>query len=235
MSNINKTNQSIEEKTKYVMEIYNKLENELDGNLFDNRNEEYSKSPDYHFLLNLCYGPWREERQMRVWDKVHKNFKKIGAIHKLTDEDIEKLGYPFRWQQNWIKKMVKYLDGKSFTQLIEEGNWWKLSGLEIRDKLKKITGAYTTKVISTFIRDYFKKDDIFAIDRRVRSMLNKLGLPNNEDLMVSLSKKAGINPAKFEIMLYNHYGKLCDDKKYDNCFLKEYCYCYIIKKECCKL
>ena len=69
--------------------------------------KEDQQVPDYYFLLNLCYGPWNEQRQKEVWQNVYKNFKEKceGNLLKATEGSI-KLGFPFKWQEKRVKNLA---------------------------------------------------------------------------------------------------------------------------------
>lgn len=109
------------------------------------------------------------------------------------------------------------------------------SGIEIRDKFKEIMGGSSTKVYSTFIRDFMEKDGVFPIDSRVFSMLNKLGLPKDEKLMVEICREHKIPPTLFEGFLYRFKDEFCDKNKYAECPIRDECWCYKIEKHCCKI
>lgn len=202
-----------------------------------NFKSEHKYNPNYHFMLNLCYGPWRGERQMKVWKNVYERFEKLGGDITKIDKTFSKvdLDFPFPWQFDHVLKFSKYLNdnGMTFAELLER--WKALRGLEIRNEMQRITNANTTKTFSTFIRDYLGKEDIFPIDTRVESMLNKLGLPNDEDLMVLLCQKAGITPSKLERMFYEFPENYCEKRRFNECPIRDECYCFILKDECCKI
>ena len=179
--------------------------------------------PDYYFILNLCYGPWREKRQKEVWQTVHKRFKEHfkGDLRQIDDV----LGFPLAWQEKRARRLRNYLKkkGVSFAkllQLIKSKN-----GLVIRNGFRKVIGASSdaTKTISTFIRDYLRKD-VFPIDSRIEKMLSYLGLPRDEDMMVVLCKKVGVNPRILNRMLYKHYGEKCEGDMHASCPFEGQCY-----------
>lgn len=194
---------------------------------------EHKNIPDYHLMLNLSYGPWREKRQNQVWKKVYTNFQKVGDIKDI--EDISNLGFPLSWQNERVEKMRSYLRNRSINlqDFLSELNGQ--SGIEIRNKFREIMGGNTTKIYSTFIRDFMEMDDVFPIDSRVSSMLNKLGLPKNEELMVKLCREHEIPPTLFEGFLYRFKDEFCDKNKYVECPIKDECWCYKIEKQCCNI
>ncbi|MBW1932306.1 MAG: hypothetical protein JRI56_04650 [Deltaproteobacteria bacterium] len=177
---------------------------------------------DYFFVMNQCYGPWRDERQKEVWDHVYKPFK-VKYNGDLRNIKNSFSYFPFKWQEDRIIKLSKYLNNKnlSFMEFLESIK--NLDGLKTRNEFKKILNAKNTKTISTFIRDSLKKD-VFPIDTRVQQILTYLGLPQDEDMMVYLSRKVQINPRIFERMIYNHYGNLCEKNNCKNCIIKVHCF-----------
>ena len=94
-------------------------------------------------------------------------------------------------------------------------------------------------------RDYAGElgDDIFAlarhkntfpIDTRVEYMLSILGLPNNEDMMIQLCEKEGINARILDRMLYTKWENCPEespgsDKECDKCGINLYCWMYILR------
>jgi len=188
---------------------------------------EHENIPDYHFLLNLCYGPWRPNRQKQVWEEAYKNFQVVGDIRNLMN--ILELGFPFDWQKERLKKMREYLIDNSISFEEFLSGIKEKSGIEIRDKFKEIIGGSSTKIYSTFIRDFMQKEDVFPIDSRVLSMLNKLGLPNDENLLVKLCKEHNLPPSLFEGFLYRFKEDFCDNNKFIDCPIREECWCYIMK------
>jgi endonuclease III len=183
--------------------------------------------PDYYYLLNVCYGPWVEERQKSVWLRAYKSFKQKynGDLTLVPDE--ENLTLPFRWQVKHIRRLATFLKGKglSFHQFLDslKGR----TGLQVRDEFRNILHAVSTKVISTFIRDYLNLE-VFPIDSRVDRILSYLGLPRDEDMMVSLCQGNVVNPKELNRMLYDYYGKKCASSESKtachHCILLEHCY-----------
>ncbi len=196
---------------------------------------EHEKIPDYQLLLNLCYGPWREGVQLMVWGDVYKKFQNFGDIRNLEDNDILNLGFRLPWQKERLRKMRNYLRDESISLQDFLSKLKDRNGIEIRDKFSEIMGGDATKVYSTFIRDFMEKDDVFPIDSRVLSMLNKIGLPNDEKLMVKICKQHEIPPTLFEGFLYRFKEDFCDNKKYADCPIKDECWCYKIEKHCCEI
>lgn len=236
---------NIIELEKKVRDICDKLSSTVDPPVYDreaaakwgNFKPEHKGNPNYHFMLNLCYGPWRDGRQKDVWNKVYRKFEELGGDITKIDETLSKgdLDFPLTWQFDHVLKLSKHLNdnGMTFAELLER--WKALSGLEIRNEMQRITNANTTKTFSTFIRDYLGKEDIFPIDTRVKSMLNKLGLPNNEDLMVLLCQQAEIMPSKLERLFYEFPENHCEKGRYNECPIRDDCYCFILRGECCKI
>ena len=181
---------------------------------------------DYSFVLNQCFGPWRPKRQKEVWQTAYKIFKEDckGDLRNATDS--VDMGFQLNWQKERMIKMSKFLNKNklSFTEFIKETE--NMNGVTVRDEFKRILGSVTTKTISTFIRDCLRKD-VFPIDTRVQKILSYVGLPVDEDMMVYLSRKVGLNPRVFERMLYKHYGERCGKKSpsvCQQCPMREYCF-----------
>lgn len=185
--------------------------------------------------MNLSYGPWHGKRQKQVWKTAYVKFQNVGEIRNLEDEDISNLGFPFDWQNKRLKKMRDYLRKESISLQAFLTKLKGQSGIEIRDKFKEIMGGSSTKVYSTFIRDFMEKDGVFPIDSRVFSMLNKLGLPKDEKLMVEICREHKIPPTLFEGFLYRFKDEFCDKNKYAECPIRDECWCYKIEKHCCKI
>jgi len=220
-----------------IAEIYDLLQKSLnaDGRFSDeNAMNEVNRwaeveprdqyTPDYYYLLNVCYGPWVEERQKRVWLRAYKSFKQKynGDLTLVPGE--ENLTLPFRWQVQHIHKLTTFLKAKglSFQQFLVslKGR----TGLQVRDEFRNVLNAVSTKVISTFIRDYLNLD-AFPIDSRVDRILSYLGLPRDEDMMVSLCQSNKVNPKELNRMLYHYYGKNCTSTEAcPHCILLEHCY-----------
>ncbi|RZN37173.1 MAG: hypothetical protein EFT35_06680 [Methanophagales archaeon ANME-1-THS] len=192
-------------------------------------------NPDYHLLLNICYGPWIPKIQKDVWRRAYAKFQSIGDIRKLEDEDISNLDLRFSWQRERIKKMRDYLRKESISFRDFLTRLKGLNGIEMRDKFREIMGGSSTKVYSTFIRDFMEKDDVFPIDSRVYSMRNKLGLPKDEKIMIKLCRDLEISPSLFEGFLYRFKEEFCDKNKYAECPIRDECWCSKIEKYCCKI
>ena len=76
------------------------------------------------------------------------------------------------------------------------------SGTEAREKLRDIMNVkHYSKVVSCMIRDIVNAD-CFPIDRRVKRQLKSWGLPVNEDQVITLCHKAGINPRELNRLMY---------------------------------
>jgi len=180
------------------------------------------KIPDYYFTLNLCYGPWVEERQKNVWTTVYRKFKESckGDLRNLTNS--MDLGFPFDWQDQHAKRLAQHLraKGMSFSDLFKTLD--KKSGLEARNELADIMRTSTTKTLSTLLRDLLSKD-VFPIDTRVQKILSYLGLPIDEDAIVIFCKKVGINPRTLNRMMYKH-GERCNSNLHSDCPLAAMCY-----------
>jgi hypothetical protein len=163
---------------------------------------EDKQIPDYFFIANVCYGPWRDKRQKQVWLKAYSIFKEFckGDL-RLVDNSID-LGFPFKWQTEKVRKIASFLrdKGVSFTEFLTSLK--SKSGLQARDEFRQILGSHVTKTVSTFIRDYLNLD-IFPVDRRVRRMLELWGLPKDEDEMLKLCEATGVNPKELNRMLYS--------------------------------
>lgn len=220
-------------KLKEIFDILN-LEYNATGDFSDNKFmikidegsgmlKEDKNIKDFYFILNLCYGPWREGRQKEVWDFSYNIFKEKYNGDLRNIDNATNMGLPLRWQIDRVNTMKEYLlkNNVSFNEFIASLD--NKTGLEVRNTFKKLFGSTQTKTISTFIRDILNKD-VFPIDSRVRNLLSYLGLPNSEDMMVYLSRKMGINPREYERMLYYHYGMKCDKKACKKCILNSKCY-----------
>ena len=224
---------------KRIKNVYDKLNSEYnknnecdDGNWFKEINNwsNIKKSdqniPDYYFILNLCYGPWRVKRQKDVWQNVYQNFKSKckGDLQKIAERSVN-IGFPFEWQENRALFLSEYLNDKgiTFAQFLQ--GLKSKNGLEVRDTIGEVVRATPgiTKTISTFVRDWLRKD-VFPIDTRVEKLLSYLGLPRGEEMMVFLSRKVGANPRIFNRILYRHYGERCDKGIHNGCPVYNDCY-----------
>lgn len=105
------------------------------------------------------------------------------------------------------------------------------TGAQVRDKIANIIHAKEKKTISTFIRDFMRKD-VFPIDSRVERMLSYLGLPRNEDIMIVICRAVGANPRILNRMFYKHIEEYCnkDPDRCDECFVEKECYFSAFKK-----
>jgi len=185
--------------------------------------EEDRKNPDCPFLMNICFGPWRVERQKRVWKKVYEYFRQKcqSDLRNLTQSI--RLGFPFDWQRKRAQRMAGHLrtEGKSLSDFLDR--LANLPGAQIRDEIARVIHAKEKKTISTFIRDFVSKD-VFPIDSRVGQMLSYLGLPRDEDTMIVICRAVGANPRVLNRMFYRHFGEYCNEDKCDKCFVVEECY-----------
>lgn len=137
-------------------------------------------------------GPWKEKQRAEVQQS---------GINWLNGKDLSEIKrvnkvYPFEWQNNMVKSMVKSLkqEEETFVQICR---FWK------KDKNIKTSiinffdmcgvSENGTKVLWLFIRDHLNLP-AFPIDRWVARNLDKKGLPKNSWEMVDLCEQANVNP-----------------------------------------
>lgn len=199
--------------------------------------KRHRKKPDYFFLLNMCYIHLGSSAQLKLWKRVYPKFESHGgrmSILKSSHSIKNKFGFwENAWQPGRIEKLAKYLRTNRFEFIDFLNEISYKDGLDIRDDIANIVKAGSTKTISTFIRDWWWKKDIFPIDTRVSELLNYLGLPADEDLMVILCTKAKINSRIFNRALYDYYDN-CEEGDTEevcpDCCLKGDCYYYQLMK-----
>lgn len=209
-----------------IKDIFKKLHNLYGRGVSD---EEYDKdykkySNDINFLRILCWGPWRRKRREDVENNMHKCIKgeKIEWLTDINEDNCEGL-YPLRWQQKRALSLANFLRDKSKnfnTFLTELENEHPNDSMKIIKKLGKATNEGKAldnhKIISAFVRDIMKRD-AFPLDNRVKEILGFLGLPNDEELIIKLCRKNGVDPRILNRMMWLHNGG--DDEKYK----KGYC------------
>jgi len=192
------------------------------------------KSPDHWLITCICYGPWREERQKKVWQRAGLTFEADfgGDISKITEDNVGDLGFPLRWQSEWLVSLSNYLrkQGKSFEELVKT---LPEDGLEARDELLKALGVKggESKILSVFVRDCLRRD-VFPIDTRVRSLLSALVLPDDERALVEISRMAQIRPTVLNRMFYFHQGEYCQESRSEECPIRSQCYRYMLWSSC---
>lgn len=219
--------------SNYIVEVYGKLPKSVklaEDNEFVKRygkNPAWLAKPDCSFLMSLCWIARTPKVQFDLWDTVRKVFTSRaygGDIRNVrTKNDCQKMGYYKKLvPYDWLPNLAKYLRDKdlSFGQFLDTIK--QLNGIETRDRFTEILGIERSRAkrISVFIRDYLEKN-VFPIDSNVEYTLISLGLPNNEDLMVKLCEKAGVDPKLFERRLYAHGQEICGYGK--QCILKGIC------------
>lgn len=179
-----------------IREVYNRLVRRH-GRQPDS--DWYFGPPDDAFIQILGFGPWRIERQ----ERVHQTAKELARGRKLHQLDVdETLGYPLTWQQNYLQRMVKYLsdNNMTFSELASELR--KMRGVEARELVRKILEVSTySKVVSILIRDIINAH-AFPVDRRVRRQLKKNNLPTDEDKIIEMAHKEGINERELNRLMY---------------------------------
>jgi hypothetical protein len=192
------------------------------------------KSLDDWLITCICYGPWREGRQKEVWQRAGPMFERDfgGDISKITEDNVGDLGFPLRWQSEWLVSLSNYLrkQGKSFEELVKT---LPKDGLEARDELLKaltVKGG-ASKILSVFVRDCLRRD-VFPIDMRVRFLLSVLDLPQDERALVRLCQKAEVSPTVLNRMFYSHQGRFCQEKRSSDCTLTSLCYRYTSWSSC---
>lgn len=123
-------------------------------------------------------------------------------------------------------------------------NEYPNNSMKIIEELAKATNEGkvpdTHKIISVFVRDIMKRD-AFPLDNRVKEILGFLGLPNDEELIIKLCRKNGVNPRILNRMLWLHNGG--DDNEFrgycnngcknneNECPIKSECYRKAIEKK----
>lgn len=192
------------------------------------------KSKDHWLITCICYGPWREERQKKVWQRAGLTFEADfgGDIRNITVDNVRTLGFPFDWQREWLVSLSNYLrnQGISFGDLVKV---LPEDGLEARDGLLKVLGVKgnLSKILSVFVRDCLKRD-VFPIDTRVRSLLSALVLPEDECALVEISRRAHIKPTVLNRMFYFHQGEYCQNSRSEDCPVRAQCYRYALWASC---
>lgn len=186
-------------------------------------------NPDCFFLITNSWGPWREDRQKRVFNIVREQFSEL--LNDISKVSNDFGGYPLSWQNKRLITLGKSLRAKTklFKDLVADLQ--AMDALGARDYLAEICGARDKKkTLSCFIRDWLRKDT-FPIDRRVDEMLSCLGLPNNEDQVVRLCAKDKVSSRVLNRMLYSHWEHCpsSPNNRCDKCGVKGYCWEYILR------
>ena len=230
------------ERIKVLYETLRPIHN-AHGESEDNRVEDNTiawledptavKSADHWLITCICYGPWREQRQKRVWQRAGPRFERDlgGDIRNITEDNVRDLGFPFGWQREWLVSLSNYLRKcrMSFGELVRT---LPEDGIEARNELLEALGVKEgTKVLSVFVRDCLKRD-VFPIDTRVHSLLSALVLPQDERALVRLCRKANVSPRVLNRMLYSHQGEFCQEKRSSDCPLTFLCYRYGLWSSC---
>ena len=192
------------------------------------------KSVDHWLITCICYGPWPEERQKKVWQRAGPRFEVDfgGDIRNITEGNVRDLGFPLSWQREWLVSVSSYLrnQGKSFGEVVEA---LSEDGLKARDELLKVLGVKggESKILSVFVRDCLRRD-VFPMDTRVRFLLSALDLPQDERALVRLCQKAEVSPTVLNRMFYSHQGRFCQARRSSDCPLTSLCYRYTLWSSC---
>ena len=218
---------------RYVSEINKKLPKSVklnEDHEFIRRygqNPAWLASPDYNFVMSLCWIARTPDIQFNLWDKVRKAFASQtygGDVRRvMTKKDCEKMGYYKKLvPYDWLPNLSGYLRQKNLSLSEFLDTIKTLDGIETRNKFIEILDIESSKAkrISVFIRDYLGKN-VFPIDSNVEYVLTSLSLPNNEDLLVRLCENAGVDPKHLEKQLYAHGQEICGYGK--QCSLKSIC------------
>lgn len=164
--------------------LYSKLDNKSSFSWLNGRNHSDS------FVICVGAGPWKFNRRKKIQGQ---------AIEKLAGRDLsfvnEKIDwYPLDWQNKFVQSMSSNLKRKKITMEILCGYLKKHGDTKSRKIIYDLAGCPNgAKVLSLFCRDSLKLPS-FPIDRHVKKYLIKNNLPTNEDDMVELCLRAGINP-----------------------------------------
>lgn len=165
------------------------------------------------FVVCVGAGPWKAPRREQV---------QAQALKRLGDKDLSELliwsflipWYPLNWQNKMLDKIIKHLLDIQIT--FEAYCIW----------LKKIAdGQYSKarfasdmgysklpKVLSLFVRDKLKLPS-FPLDRHVKRVLDDFEIPHDEEFIVQLCKKAGVNPSQLNRWIFKQKSSNPDWRK----------------------
>ena len=193
-----------------LKKLWKELNRKLDVKDFEderwlNDPEWYGKdvcpTPEHEWLMALSWGPHVPERQLQVYWNARREFDRMKKhFHEMNDDDIERLGFPFEFQNKFMKRLVDWLKANdmTFDQLYLYLK--NMPGTEGIVLLKHILETDDDKIIGCFLRDYVRRA-AFPIDRHVRRKLERIGLPTDQLTMIVLCKLAGICSSVLNRML----------------------------------
>ena len=182
-----------------IQELYNRLVKGL-GRRARYASDQYWYIPDNEIglLYILSWGPWTISRQNQVFYEAKQKYKEIGLpLHKIN---FPIHIYPLDWQNKYLNKIIEYLYDNNMTWS-EFVSMLRQMGSKSKEFLYKLCDVEYSKVLSCIVRDIVGADS-FPIDRRVRSFLQKHGLPVDEDVIIEMCRKEGIDPRIFNRLAY---------------------------------
>lgn len=142
------------------------------------------------FVICLGAGPWKFGRRKNIQGQ---------ALEKLNGRDISEISieearefYPLEWQNNFLLIAARALReyNMTFDKYCQEAMEDPEFALAY---IRSLVATKEAKVISLFCRDGLGAPS-FPIDRHVKRKLQELNLPTDEDSMIEVCEKAGIDP-----------------------------------------
>lgn len=170
------------DKLKNLVQQIENTYNIDDGTWLDHLNASQA------FLVCIGAGPWKINRRNNIQTQ---------AVEALGDKDLSQVDdvsifqFPLDWQVQKTADMINYLQRYKVSMRWFAG--WVAGFPEPVKALYNITHTKRrAKVLDLFARDYLKVPS-FPIDRHVEAILNENGFPVNEQYMINLCNKAGLN------------------------------------------
>lgn len=148
------------------------------------------------FVVCVGAGPWKIGRRRKI---------QTAALDVVGQSDLVEAVpyYPLAWQTNmvWTLRTFLVVNKTTMTAFCD--------GLQDPRDLYAACGCPKgTKVLSLFVRDYLELP-AFPIDRHVRRLLQKHGLPTKEAAMIALCQELGFDPS-YVAQLVVRYGSRDD-------------------------
>jgi hypothetical protein len=168
-------------------------------------------TPDEYFFITTLYGNMNLDQQRTMIRKFFESLFVQRAKRDIRNFKVSLGGYDglrSDWMKYRICKMGALLRrrGISMVEYVDElraldKNMTPENPMPSLTKIISDHGAVGVKTLSVFVRDCVR-GNCFPIDLRVRKQLHKYGLPDNEGLLVQMSRALHKNPRKLARMFY---------------------------------
>ena len=156
---------------------------------------------DEAILRIISWGPYREGIQKSVEERVLKAYEKLGKpLHELSTEEARGLGRLYRlsrheggsrWQMSFLLSLVRFLRQHKLTML-DLKNSLKDDPPEVAELvLQTALGTSSTKIVHCYMRDCLKLE-AFPIDRGVKKVLKRAGIPERPWPIIYSCRRQGI-------------------------------------------